>query len=44
MKKQTTRMRKLQCDTCDWTCRTTAKHIVEVLACPVAECGGALRQ
>lgn len=42
-KKQTTRMLKLACDHCGWTCRTSAKHVLEVMACP-STCGGLLRQ
>lgn len=41
-KKQTTRLIKLECDTCDWTCRTTKLHIEGYhLACPT-ECDGSL--
>jgi len=43
--KQTTRMIKLSCDQCDFTCRTTAKHIdahPEGLRCPSLECEGIL--
>jgi hypothetical protein len=40
-KKQTTRLIKLECDGCGWTCRTTNKHIHEELACPTG-CGGEL--
>lgn len=36
-KKQTTRMIKLECDSCDWMCRTTAKHVHPDLSCP--SCG-----
>jgi len=41
-KKQTTRMIKLECDSCDWTCRTSRAHIHGVLSCPT-ECGGFLQ-
>lgn len=43
--KQTTRMLKLACDHCDFTCRTTAKHIEahpEGLRCPSLTCEGTL--
>lgn len=41
-KKQTTRLIKLECDECDWTCRTTNKHIDgQELQCPTG-CGGYL--
>lgn len=40
-KKQTTRMLKLTCDTCDFVCRTSAKHIHEEMICPT-QCGGNL--
>lgn len=41
-KKQTTRLIKLDCDECEWTCRTTNKHIEgQELACPTG-CGGYL--
>ncbi len=41
-KKQTTRMIKLTCDGCGWTCRTTRSHIDGhgLLNCPVDECDG----
>lgn len=42
-KKQTTRMIKLSCDCCSWSCRTTRQHIVEELGCPT-DCGGMLRE
>jgi len=43
-KKQTTRMLKLVCDECGWTCRTASSHIHESMQCPMyAECGGHLR-
>lgn len=44
-KKQSTRMLKLLCDSCGWTCRTAAKHIepYDVLDCPT-QCGGTLEQ
>lgn len=42
-KKQTTRLIKLQCDECEWTCRTTKLHIHDELACPTG-CGGYLMQ
>ena len=38
-KKQTTRMLKLVCDFCDWTCRTTAVHIHDAMSCPVCHGG-----
>lgn len=41
-KKQTTRMIKLSCTQCDFTCRTSAKHITDDLACPTG-CGGELK-
>ena len=42
-KKQTTRMIKLVCNECGWSCRTTRSHIHEdiVLNCPTS-CGGEL--
>lgn len=40
-KKQTTRMIKLSCDQCEFTCRTSAKHIHDVMICPTG-CGGNL--
>jgi hypothetical protein len=42
-KKQTTRMIKLSCDSCDWTCRTSRVHIHDELSCPTG-CGGELRE
>lgn len=44
-KKQTTRMLKLTCDECGWSCRTTKAHIEahHELLCPVS-CGGMLQQ
>ena len=42
-KKQTTRMIKLACDYCDWTCRTTASHIHDAMRCPVCTDGALLR-
>ena len=42
-KTQTTRMIKLACNVCDWTCRTTASHISDVMLCPM-DCGGRLDQ
>ena len=42
-KKQTTRMLKLECDTCEWTCRTSKAHIHEIMECPLS-CGGSLVQ
>ncbi len=41
-KKQTTRMLKLVCDECDWSCRTTASHIHDDMKCPL-DCDGHLR-
>jgi hypothetical protein len=42
-KKQTTRLLKLVCDQCGFTCRTTAKHIAaDGLICPVPICAGDL--
>jgi hypothetical protein len=45
-KKQTTRLLKLTCTACDFTCRTTAKHIEahDRLGCPVEDCDGDLVQ
>ena len=44
-KKQTTRMLKLICTNCDWTCRTTAVHMREEMDCPNGHtCGGHLYQ
>jgi len=42
-KKQTTRLIKLECDDCGWTCRTTKLHIESHahLECPTS-CGGSL--
>lgn len=42
-KKQTTRMLKLECPECSFSCRTTAKHIEahDELMCPTG-CGGVL--
>ena len=40
-KKQTTRMLKLVCTECDWTCRTTQVHIHAEMSCPT-DCGGRL--
>lgn len=43
-KKQTTRLLKLECDECGWTCRATKLHIENhVLTCPTG-CGGSLEQ
>ena len=42
-KKQTTRMLKLVCTSCDWTCRPSSKHVLDGLTCPT-ECGGDLVQ
>jgi hypothetical protein len=42
-KKQTTRMIKLVCTSCDWTCRTSSVHIHDEMQCPMADsCGGHL--
>lgn len=41
-KKQTTRMIKVMCDHCDWSCRTTAIHIHEGMRCPLPDCDGEL--
>ncbi|API58532.1 hypothetical protein BSL82_03755 [Tardibacter chloracetimidivorans] len=46
-KKQTTRMLKLECDQCGFSCRTTAKHIEaheDGLTCPVPDCDGNLQR
>jgi hypothetical protein len=43
-KKQTTRLLKLECDSCEFTCRTTAKHIQPVMYCPFPDCSGSLHQ
>lgn len=40
-KKQTTRMIKLSCTACDFTCRTSRQHIHEDMVCPTS-CGGEL--
>ena len=42
-KKQTTRLIKLVCNECEWTCRTTKLHIHAELTCPTG-CGGYLGQ
>ena len=42
-KKQTTRMLKLVCDDCAWSCRTTASMIESDMHCPTG-CGGNLLQ
>jgi hypothetical protein len=42
-KKQTTRMLKLTCDDCAWSCRTTASMIEDNMICPTG-CGGHLLQ
>ena len=39
-KKQTTRMLKLVCTECEWTCRTTQVHIHDDMLCPVVGCDG----
>jgi len=47
-KKQGTRMRKLTCNKCGFSCRTTRKHIEaasrhgEGLICPIPTCDGDL--
>lgn len=42
-KKQTTRMIKLVCTECEWSCRTTNSHIDgNYLTCPVYGCDGEL--
>ena len=43
-KKQGTRMLKLVCTECGWTCRTTEKHIDrhDAMTCPLLGCGGQL--
>lgn len=41
-KKQTTRMIKVSCDQCDWSCRTTAIHIHDGMRCPLVDCDGEL--
>lgn len=41
-KKQGTRMLKLVCTECDWTCRTTATHIHQDMLCPTMGCDGML--
>lgn len=42
-KKQTTRMRKLTCNECEWTCRTSSVHIQgHALRCAVEDCSGQL--
>lgn len=45
-KKQTTRMIKLTCDGCGWTCRTTRAHIDGhgLLNCPVEGCDGFIEE
>ncbi len=45
-KKQTTRMLKLTCDSCGWTCRTTRAHIDGhgLLKCPDERCEGFLAE
>lgn len=46
-KKQSTRMLKLTCNHCGFTCRTTKKHIEaagEGLICPIPVCDGDLTQ
>ena len=42
-KKQTTRMIKLECDSCGWSCRTARGNISDDLSCPT-NCGGDLRE
>jgi hypothetical protein len=44
-KKQKTALLKVECDTCGWLARVTAKHIdpYDELACPTG-CGGILRE
>ena len=39
-KKQSTRMIKLKCHDCGWSCRTTANHIAAGL--PTCHCGGSI--
>ena len=41
-KKQTTRMLKLSCTECEFTCRTSAKHVHDDMICPTS-CGGNLK-
>jgi hypothetical protein len=41
-KKQTTRMLKLVCTDCGWTCRTTQVHMREDMTCPLNDCDGQL--
>lgn len=41
-KKQTTRMLKLVCSECDWTCRTSKAHIHDDMLCPIVGCDGML--
>jgi hypothetical protein len=41
-KKQTTRMLKLVCVDCGWTCRTTQVHMREDMTCPLNDCDGQL--
>ena len=40
-KKQGTRMLKLECSDCGWTCRTTAQHIQA--GTPTCHCGGSIQ-
>lgn len=42
-KKQTTRMIKLVCDDCDWTCRTAKSNIYDGMSCPLPGCDGMLQ-
>ena len=42
-KKQTTRMIKLTCGECAWTCRTSRSMIEDSMTCPTG-CGGALAE
>lgn len=41
-KKQTTRMLKLVCVDCGWSCRTTQVHMREEMTCPLNDCDGQL--
>ncbi len=41
-KTQTTRMLKLACTGCEWTCRTARRNIHTAMSCPLPGCDGQL--
>ena len=43
-KKQGTRMIKLACNVCDWSCRTARSNISDDMTCPVQGCHGFLME